>query len=181
MPNRRAFLQGGLCVLSLPWPVWSATHGANLRFIVDGQCFDARAFADAGRVECAGITDPAALFQQFERSSASVTTWFGLTGDAQHFVLRELATPLGYRLTYRGTHDYRSGHLIHSLNGGAEVARTARALAEAGTAWARTLIDSSSPLACVNSGPAESARVATAVTRPADSPAYLVSWCLRRA
>jgi hypothetical protein len=181
MPNRRAFLQGGLCVLSLPWPTWAASLSGRIRFIVDGRCPDARAFAEAGRGECAGITDPAALFGQFERSSDSTTVWFGLTGDAQHFVLRELGAARGYRLSYRGTHDYRSGGLIHTLDGNVVVAHTARALAAAGAAWARTLIDSSTRLACADSALRESARVATTLARPADSPGYLVSWCLRRA
>ena len=182
MPTRRIFLQTSLAGLTVQaWPGFAAatTIARPPLRMVESVCPDTRAFAACGADIIALAADPAALRPRLY--GGDHTTWFGFTRAAQFFVLAELARDHGYRVSYRGVHEYRAGQLAHSLQGDeVVVAETANALFAAGAAWPQALAASASMIGTSRDIGA-TRTVMTAVTAPSASPAHLVSWALGRA
>ena len=178
MPTRRRFLHTTLLAIAAPALPAATTIGTARapQCMVEILCCDTRAFTGAARDVVLLDADPAAGL-----NALSADCWFGLTRAAHQFVVTELAAARGYRLVYRGEHTYRAGVLAHRLHGTAAlVEHYARILGAAGRAWPLALAQAAPVLA--DSSDLHTERASrTTVNPPADSPAHLVSWCLRRA
>ena len=181
MLDRRGFLKASLLSGSLPTLGLlpnALANGIDVRTIIDGACTDVRSFAVAsGAIACGA--DAAQLFSEFARDGAQC--WFGLTRDSHYFIIEQLAVGYGYRGGYLGVHDYRNGALRHTLRGAHHTLPVlASAMAAATANWTQTLA-AAVPLLAATTTRDHHLELRTAVTRPADSGGYLVSWCLQRA
>ena len=182
MPTRRTFLQASMAAtFALPAARVAASAPALLppRIAVDRHCADTALFA----AQCADVVsigdDPAAVLSALSDQHSGRDPVFGLSRASQQFLIEHLAGEHGYRVVYRGVHDYRSGSLRHALSGPAALMPGfAHALRTSAAQWPVMLAGGVSLLAR-STAIEHTSRIAGAVPRPADSAGYLVSWCLR--
>ena len=181
MLDRRRFLIASLALAALP-PLARAARlrdADGVSVVVDGACSDVRHFTAQCTVTTGSVCDAVQVMTTL--AASEVRHCFGVSRDSQFFLIEQMASELGYRLGYQGSHAYRDGTLRHRLSGAQRVLDTlAPQLRSAGAAWAAPLARALPALISDRSRSAE-VELKVAAARPPDSAGYLVSWCLHRA
>lgn len=181
MLNRRNFIKTSVLAGALPaltaMPFSHANDPAILT-ISDGACSAMRAFARARGTPVYGV-DAAHRGGAFAANKAHY--WCGLTRDSDYFILAQLAARHGYRSAYVGVHDYRDGTLHHRFRGAHHaLVLLSAAITTAPAQWPQ-LLAHAVPLLVAGETSDQQIELRSALTRPADSGGYLVSWCLHAA
>ncbi len=187
MLTRRVFLQNTLttaATLPLLGHAGQLLAGGEIDnkilIISEESCTDSRAFSRALPVRNLAA-DPSLQLLELKESFAmnEFDTVLGLTRNSNQFLIEQLAIREGYTTVYKGLHDYQPDGLRHQLHGDpALMLALAEHLAVSDAQWAPALARASGTL-CVNRELACVESIQTGVTRPKDSPGFLVSWALR--
>jgi hypothetical protein len=181
MPDRRSFIKTSLLAGGLPIAaVLPMAHadGTTIRTLVDPTCSDARAFARAHGTTASTLDR---VYHDGAFVAAHAQCWFGLTRDSDYFIMTQRAAEHGYRAGYVGVHDYRDGSLRHTLRGARQLLVLLGAAITAAPARWPQILAHALPLLAASDHADQHLNLRSAITRPADSGGYLVSWCLRRA
>jgi hypothetical protein len=186
MLSRRTFLQASLSVTAVPLlsPLTSAealSAPLNILVFAEDVCPDSRRFARSLGARHLGA-DPSEQLQALQATLASeeYDAVFGLTRNSNQFLIEQYGQAQRYYPSYKGVHEYNEQGLLHQLNGDKEVvAALADNLLASPSQWA-TAIAASAPLICRSCAPTISQVIQTSVSRPQESPGYLVSWMLQR-
>ena len=192
MPNRRQFVKASATValLHAPMRVFStairevATKQPT-SIIYDVRFPESQAFAaQAARLgaDVRGIRgDITELWYKLASPDpGTLGPLAGLTQESDFFLLRQICIEQGYRLAYHGEHTYRRGdapRIEHRLRAPAQLAAAEKSLARSGGNWAQEIAG-----IITRAEPAQHMNVTftcdAPLTRPTQSPGYLVSWIL---
>lgn len=187
MTTRRTFLQTSLLAAGAPFVTGLALRSrasmAGTRVVTERDCANACRFAASFGERADSLpADPMDYLPAFEEALACERygTVFGLTRDSSQFLLTQTAARYGYRVTYCGRHDARSGTFVHTLQGDrSTVSALASELDSGRAAWADVLAIHVPELVHSTSSKLRRA-VDTDSVRATGCLPYLTSWTLRR-
>ena len=161
----------------MPVPVTAKQAlSAPVKVVYENGIAESVAFKDALKRRASGIyalkQDPAETFRELSRPGYTETMILGCTKGAATFVVGELARGQGGKMLIFGEHRYLPG---------AEVQHSLR-LHDAGTQMISQAKNWSKAMAsALNTGlfhtvPAKKQVITTTMSRPANSPDYLITW-----